>query len=406
MPHFWSRGNLGTADDKALAFAHIFMGVRLDCAQCHKHPFDQWSQKDFKDFSAIFERVAGKGVHPDLAEEKKRLEERLDVASLKTAAVRRGTFRKWASEGKPSIFQEVHITPLTEKSAGGKPVKPPTLRILGGEAITLGETQDPREPLMQWLLEKDNPYFAPALVNRLWAHYLGVGIVSAVDDFNLGNPPSNRELLEYLSRDFVEHGYDMKRLHRTILNSRTYQLSCRTNETNRHDERLFSTALVRRLPAEIVADALRQATSVPPATKTTAKATAAALAARYIAQQPPAYEARFDYAMLAFGKPIRKTNCDCERQDDPSLLQAVYLRNDADLKTLFGDKNGWLKSLPADAKPEPLIREAYLRTISRPPTDAELKRCLGYFADATDRAEALEDVLWALLNTQEFITNH
>jgi len=269
--------------------------------------------------------------------------------------------------------------------------------------VTLAPDQDPREPLMDWLLQKDNRYFGPSLVNRIWAHYFEVGIVDPPDDFNLGNPPSNRELLEYLSADFVEHGYDIKRLHRTILNSRTYQLSWRPNDTNRNDERLFSKARVRRLPAEAAVDAIRQATA---ATPTKPVDPVKATAARYIAQQPPAYESRMDYPMLVFGKPIRKTNCDCERQPDPSLLQAVYLRNDADMQTALDRADGWLKQLPPDAEPKSLIREAYLRVVSRPPNDRELARCLRYFDETATTAEALGDIVWALLNTQEFITNH
>lgn len=402
MPYYWFRANLGSTDDKALSFAHIFLGVRLDCAQCHKHPFDQWSQQDFKDFAAFFERVS-KGVHPDAAEDKKRLEERLEVSKLKNAAERRGTYRKWALEGKPAPYFEVYVAPPGQDK-NGKPLPQPTLRILGGEPITLDPGQDPREPVMEWLLKKDNPYFGPAMVNRLWAHYLGVGIVDPPDDFNRGNPPSNRELLGYLSREFIEHDYDLKHVQRLILNSRTYQLSCRTNETNRNDERLFGTRLVQRMPAEAAADAIKQATAGPKSAAP--KGGVDPLFTRYIAQQAPAYERAFEYPMLLFGKPIRKVNCDCERQNDPSLLQAVYLRNDVDLQTHAQRADGWLKNLPPNAEPAALVREAYLRTVSRPPTAAETNRCLQYFAAASSPAEALEDVLWALLNTQEFITNH
>lgn len=401
MPYYWFRNNLATADDKALSFAHVFMGVRLDCAQCHKHPFDQWSQQDFKDFSALFERVS-KGIHPNAADDRKRLEESLGVPKMKNAAERRQTFRRWAGEGKPAPFYEVYVAP-PPTTKDGKPKKPLPARILGGKPVTLAADQDPREPLMAWLLEKDNRYFGPSLVNRVWAHYFEVGIVDPPDDFNLGNPPSNRELLEHLSADFVEHGYDLKRLHRTILNSRTYQLSWRPNDTNRSDDRLFSRARVRRLPAEAAVDAIRQATAVAPTKPVDPQKT---IGTRWIAQQPPAYESRMDYPMMVFGKPIRKTNCDCERQSDPSLLQAVYLRNDADMQAALERADGWLKHLPPDAEPATLVREAYLRVVSRPPTDKELARCVRYFDESTSTADALGDVLWALLNTQEFITNH
>lgn len=402
MPYYWFRNNLRTAEEKALSFAHVFLGVRLDCAQCHKHPFDQWSQQDFQHFTLLFDRVTT-GVHPDAADDRKRLEERLEVAKLKTAAERRQTFRRWAGEGKPAPFYEVYLAP--PRLWKDKEKLPTAVRILGGPEVPLAKVDDPRASLMDWLLQKDNPYFAPSFVNRVWEHYFGVGIVSPVDDFNLGNPPSNRELMQWLADDFIAHGYDVKRLHRTILNSRTYQLSWRPNETNRADERLFSRAMIRRLPAEVVVDAVRQVTAPPPPKKVPEVANSVA-ATRYIAQQPPAYEARMDYSMLVFGKPIRKTNCDCERQTEPSLLQSVYLRNDADMQAALSRADGWLKKLPSDAEPAELIREAYLRVVSRPPTDAERERCLKHFAQVTDRHEALTEIVWALLNTQEFVTNH
>lgn len=404
MPHFWSRGNLNNGEERALAFAHIFMGVRLDCAQCHKHPFDQWSQQDFRDFSAFFDRI-GRTIHPDVAADRKRLEDALGVKNMKNAAERRGTFLRLAAQGKPTPFYEVSILPEPVAKKGSPPAKP---RILGGEPIELKPGQDPREPIMDWLLEKDNPYFAPALVNRVCAHYLGIGIVDPPDDFNLGNPPSNRGLLSYLSQNFIEQGYDLKQLQREILNSRTYQQSWRSNATNRQDDRLFSKAKLRRLPAEVTIDAIRQATAGPVVAKSvkSSKQAPSALATRFIAQQAPAYESRMDYSMLVFGKPIRKTNCDCERQTDPSLLQSVYLRNDGDVRAAIYRADGWLKNLPQNAEPTKLIREAYLRVVSRPPTEAETLRCLRYFDETPSTMEALGDIVWALLNTQEFILNH
>jgi hypothetical protein len=401
MPHYWFRGNLGTSEEKALGFAYTFLGVRLDCAQCHKHPFDQWSQQDFKDFTVFFDRVS-KGIHPDRAADQKKLEEKLEVVKLDTAAKRRQTYWKWCSEGKIAIWPEVYIAP-PEAPKGKQSAKPETLRLLGGREITLKPGQDPREPILEWMLEKDNPYFARAFVNRVWAHYFGVGIVNPPDDANLGNPPSNRELLDYLAREFVAHEYDMRWLHREITESDAYQRSWRTNQTNRNDERLFSHAVPRRLPAEVIGDALKRATAEAASRDL---ADAKTLRTRFIAQQAPAYERALEYSMLVFGKPIRKTNCDCERDPQPSLLQSVYLRNDADLKTMISRRDGWLAKVPADARPETLIDEAFLRTVSRRPTAAERERCLKYVAETKDRAEALGDVVWALLNTREFVTNH
>jgi len=413
MPYFWFRANLSTADDRALGFAYTFLGVRLDCAQCHKHPFDQWSQQDFKDFTQFFDRVS-RGIHPDRAADKKAVEERLETAKLDTAAKRRQTFLKWVAEGKPAVWSEIYIADMPAVSPKEDAKKASDfnrpLRLLGGREVVLKEGQDPREPVLEWMFEKDNPYFAKAFVNRVWAHYFGVGIVNPPDDANLGNPPSNRELLDYLASEFVAHGYDMRWLHREITTSRTYQLSWKANETNRDDERLFSRAIVRRLPAEVIGDALKQATA---GTAIRRAATPKELRTRYIAQQAPAYERALEYSMLVFGKPIRKTNCDCERDPQPSLLQAVYLRNDADLRTIMHRKDSWLAQLSVavgqkkeSQSPGELIQEAYLRCVSRIPTAAEMRRCETYFADTTDHNEALDDLIWALLNTQEFLTNH
>jgi hypothetical protein len=199
-------------------------------------------------------------------------------------------------------------------------------------------------------------------------------------------------------------------LHREILNSHTYQRTWRSNATNRFDDRLFSKAAIRRLPAEVVADAVRQATAdlrspqKPP--KPISTDSGMGSATRYIGLQVPAYERRMDYSMLVFGKPIRKTNCDCERQSAPSLLQAVYLRNDADVAAALDRADGWFHHLPAEATPSDLATEAYLRVVSRRPTEAETARCLRHFEAVGSPTEALQDLLWALLNTQEFVTNH
>ncbi|MGC3967386.1 MAG: DUF1553 domain-containing protein [Pirellulales bacterium] len=250
-------------------------------AQCHKHPFDRWSQQDFRDFTQFFARVS-KGVHPERADDKKALEEKLETVKLDTAAKRRQTFWKWAGEGKSTPWPEVFIAApdAAKKGKSAAPARP--LRLLGGREVTLAPSQDPRAPVLEWMLEKDNPYFARALVNRVWAHYFGVGIVQPADDANLGNPPSNKELLEYLSAGFVASGYDLKWLHREITVSDAYQRSWRPNDTNRHDERLFSRALVRRLPAEVVGDALKLGTASAAKLKSQSEKDRRA---RYIAQQ-------------------------------------------------------------------------------------------------------------------------
>jgi hypothetical protein len=399
MPHYWFRDNLKRPQDKALAFGYSFMGVRLDCAQCHKHPFDQWSKQDFESFTQFFTRIKT-GSAPDATAYREQMRNMLGVpVKLDTAALRRQSYRRIAEEGNPIPWKEVYI-----ESTNGEPQP---AKLLGGETLDLARYSDPLEPLMNWLLTEPNHYFAKAFVNRIWANYFNVGIISPPDDLNKANPPSNKALLNYLVSAFIESGYDVKNLHRSITNSRTYQLSWRTNDTNRKDERNFSHAILRRLPAEVAIDALIQSS-----------ANDAKLARvhhdvtnRKIGQHPKSYQTRaIDFSLLIFGKPLRTTNCDCERQNDPTLLQSLYVRNDREMLEMLDRTDGWItqfsKAKQETLEVEELIQTAYLRTLSRFPSETELKDCMEYFANVETRTEGLRDVMWALLNTQEFITNH
>jgi hypothetical protein len=395
MPHFWFRGNITEPEEKALAFAYTFLGVRLDCAQCHKHPFDRWTQRDFQRFTALFERIRT-GIAPDAVAAHQRLKDALGVPKMKNAAERRQTYWRLARQGKAVPWPEVYI------GAPQKGEAQATGKLLAGPEVDLTRVEDPRVPLMDWLRQRDNPYFAPALVNRVWAHYFGKGLVDPPDDHNLGNPASNPELLRYLARGFSDNGYDMKWLHREITRSRTYQLSWKPNTTNREDDRNFSHALIRRLPAEVAVDALFQATA---GAEQLARATTG-VAGRRIGVQATADERRTEFALVVFGKPLRKVNCDCERGSDPSLLQSIFLRNDPDLLAMLDRRDGWLREVDPKADHDSLIREAYLRSLSRLPNASERARCRQHLAGAANPAEGLRDLLWALLNTQEFITNH
>ncbi len=406
MPHYWYRENQALPKDKALAFGYVFLGIRLQCAECHKHPFDQWSQEDFQQFTEFFTRIK-RGVAPDAAEVHNSIREMLGVPDkLNTAATRRQSYLRVAAEGRIIPWNEIYIE--------GAGADPQPARLLGGNKLDLNQYADPRVPLMEWLRQKDNDYFAKAFVNRIWANYFNVGIIDPPDDLNLANPPSNGELLEYLASEFVAQGYNMKWLHREIAASHAYQRSWRTNPTNRADERNFSRAVVRRLPAEVVVDAVTQST----ANSDAMKQASSQVAGRAIAHHPRSYQARtLDYAMLVFGKPLRTTNCDCERQSSPTLLQSLYLRNDQEVFQKIGRSDGWANELlrvnsPMDASKttnaemDRIIEEAYLRTLSRWPTAEERLDCRRHFNDAENTYEALRDLLWALLNTHEFVTNH
>lgn len=421
MHYYWFRSNNQLPTDRALSFGYVFLGVRLQCAQCHKHPFDQWSQQDFEKFTEFFTRIKI-GAAPDAREAQQQLKTKLGVpVKLDTAALRRQMYLRVSAEGLPIPWNEVWIEPAGDDAQIAK--------LLGDREVDLNAYADPLEPLMAWLLREENPYFAPAFVNRVWAHYFGVGIVDPPDDFNMANPPSNKALLEWLSHGFVEHGYDPKWLHRTITSSRTYQLSWRPNETNRHDERNFSHARIRRLPAEVTIDAILQATANEDRLRTWSTNTQS----RKITQHPKSIQARgIDYSLLVFGKPLRTTNCDCERQQSPTLLQSLYVRNDHEVNEWLQRSDGWLMSIARDLNEqltsetsdkvlyqpvaektvervpdlEPLIREAFLRTLSRAPTAMELDRGRDHLADSENIVEGLRDLMWALINTQEFLTNH
>ncbi|HXG13187.1 MAG TPA: DUF1549 and DUF1553 domain-containing protein, partial [Gemmataceae bacterium] len=235
---FWKKaGNRG--EQVALQISYAFLGIRLECAQCHKHPFDRWTQDDFKGYAAFFAPVQ-LGLPPDVPQDK-----------VPTGANARQSYQ----------YREVFVQAARPNRAN-KPnavagVKP---KALGGPEYTPEPGQDPRVALMEWMRSPDNPFFAKAIINRIWHHYFGVGIINPPDDINAANPPSNPELLDWLAQDFIEHRFDLKHLHRTILNSRVYQLTWKTNDTNELDRRNFSHALLRRLPAEVVVDAINQVT--------------------------------------------------------------------------------------------------------------------------------------------------
>ncbi|MCA9069164.1 MAG: DUF1553 domain-containing protein [Planctomycetaceae bacterium] len=398
LPHYWYRSNIGQPTDKALAFGYTFLGVRLQCAQCHKHPFDQWSKQDFEQFTEFFTRIKT-GTAPDAKIHHDTLMKSLGVpAKLNTAALRRQSYMRIAAEGRPIPWNEVYIdTPSA---------KPQMAKLLGGIEIELNNYTDPRVPLMDWLLNDPNHYLAKAFVNRIWANYFHQGIIHPTDDLNLANPPSNGPLLDYLVDGFIEQGYDVKWLHREIVSSDAYQRSWKPNATNQLDERNFSRALPRRLPAEVAVDAIVQATSSTATISNYSKN----MAVRKIGQHPRSYQARaIDFSLLIFGKPLRTTNCDCERQEEPTLLQSLYLRNDQELIANLSRSDGWLAELEKSKTPpemDTMIRLAYLRTLSRNPTPKELEDCRDHLSASEDRFDGMQDILWALLNTQEFITNH
>lgn len=272
----------------------------------------------------------------------------------------------------------------------------------GTPAGKLDPDDDRREKLADWLTQADNPYFAPSIVNRTWYHLFGLGIVEPVDDFRATNPPSNPELLRSLSSDFVKHGYRLKPLLRTILNSKTYQLASSGPKQSPHAaraDRYFTKAKVKMLTAEQVLDAVSQATGVPETFKGYPLGTRAIELAEGGVNHP---------FLQAFSKPVRDAVCECAREDDPSLPEMLHLLNNANLLAKVKSRNGrlahWLGDRP-DTKS--VIENIYLATLSRRPTTAEVEIASRH-VDALqgDLTQAMQDLQFALINTNEFLLRH
>jgi hypothetical protein len=342
--------------------AQIFMGTRIQCAQCHNHPFDRWTMDDYYGFASFFAQVK----------------------------------RKPAQDPRERIVfdgggETQH--PVTKQN-----MKP---KFLGGAEPELKGVAR-REALAQWLSSTDNPWFARNVVNIVWAHFHGIGIVDPVDDVRVSNPPSNPELLEELAARFVSYNYDFRKLVRDICNSRTYQLSTRTNESNIDDTRNFSHAMVRRVRAEVLLDCISRVTATPNKFK------GLPLGARAV---QIADGNTSNYFLTTFGRATRATVCSCEVKMEPNLSQALHLLNgDTTVQRIRQGKV--VESLLSQGKPPAaIIQHLYLSTLSRAPTDMEMEKLLATVPEIDPKnsqaaREALEDIFWALLNSKEFIFNH
>lgn len=396
MPYYWTRRSMQKPEAAAQAFAHNFLGIRLQCAQCHKHPFAPWTQDDFQEFSRFFETV-NFGVAPDDAEHYRELAQHagLKVRGDRGAAVNAEALRQ-AQRGGTIPWRELYI---------GRRSEPVSLELLQSRTVTLEGDDDPRVPIMQWMSDPNNRWFAQALVNRVWASYFHVGIVDPPDDLNPANPPSNPALLDWLVRGFVRHDFDMKWLHRQIVTSHTYQRSWRPNATNREDRRNFSRSVPRRLPAEVVYDSVKQALVA----SDRMEEVRTDLSRRAIGHL--SMRLAGTYAMRVFGKPDRAVNCDCERVNQPTLLQSIFLQNDPLIDQRLED-SGWLAEVEQrEASGSPpshprLVKLAWLRTVSRFPTENESARAIEHLAASESTVDGLRDLLWALLNTKEFVLIH
>ena len=354
--------------DMTTMFSQLFLGVRLDCAKCHHHPNEKWGQDDFYRMAAFFGTVKQKGAG---------ISAPISAGNETFYFVPGGTVKH----------------PVTGEVMPPQPPDGPLIKVDNGV--------DPRRGLADWMTDPKNPFFAKAVANRVWAGFFGRGIVDPVDDFRISNPPSNPALLDALAQEVVRQKFDLKALMRTILRSHLYQLSATPNEFNRADTRNFSRAYRRRLPAETLADALADVTGVPD--------TFAGMPPGSRAMQAWTYKID-SQTMDAFGRPNSSTDCPCERDTRPSIVQSLHLMNSRLLHEKLGSKDAAARVqrlAESQLTPEQIVTELYLACYTRPPTDEEMKiATTGFTAEAATRRAATEDVLWSLLNSAEFVFNH
>jgi hypothetical protein len=354
------------ANDTLQRVTQVFCGVRMLCAKCHAHPFENWTQADYYGLAGFFNQVGFK-----------------------------------QDPGKPTDGRAKRI--VLNLGAGyaihprtGAPQPP---RFLGGIEPALAANEDRRAAYAAWLTSAENPYFARSLANRIWSYFFHRGIIHPVDDLRQTNPPINPALLDALSADFAGGGFDARRLMRMIVLSRTYQRSSRPNALNANDEQNFSRALPRRLPAETLLDCLVQATGVPEAFNGAPEGFTAA-------QLPdPAVGSEF---LSLFGKPQRAEACECERNDESNMLQALQFINGQSILSRVSNPGGRVTALVGQPlSNEQLIEELYLWALARVPTAEEMQVALSHLAGYGDRrAEAAQDLMWVLLNSKDFMFNY
>ncbi|HZT37192.1 MAG TPA: DUF1549 domain-containing protein [Bryobacteraceae bacterium] len=352
--------------DLAENVTQAFLGQRLTCARCHNHPLEKWTQKQYYEFANLFSRVG---------------------------------IKNGATPGDVVVFAKVSGD--INHPRLGRPL-PPT--PLDGQSLSLDVTADRRVAFANWLTSPSNPYFARALVNRVWGNFMGRGLVHPVDDLRATNPASNEELLSALTKDFIEHGYDVQYLIRTIMNSGTYQLSSEANATNQNDDIYYSKYIVKRLPAEVILDAMSQVTGVPTRFTGYPEGTRA--------MQLPDSQVASQF-LTSFGRPPRNV-CDAsERSSDPNVAQALHVINGDTLNKKISSPDGYVALfLKLGLSERRIIDQLYLSAFSRYPTGDERQAIAAALAPAWSdskgdgRRQALEDLLWAMLTSKEFLFNH
>ena len=371
----WFR-NVTDQKERLQDTAQVLLGVRLQCAECHHHPYEKWSQQDYYGFSAFFSRIGKK---------------------------------KTDMPGEEAVFHNVGLATAKHPKTGQN-IKPTPL---GGEELDILAEDDPRDDLASWITDEKNPFFAPMLVNRYWKHFFNRAIVEPEDDMRVTNPPTNPELLQALSNQFISTGYDIKDLIRTICNSTTYQLSAIPNEHNAGDRQNYSRYYPKRLPAEVLLDSIDRMTGSPTSFAGQLPGT------RAVALPDDSYNSS-SYFLTVFGRPEMDSACECERAQGASLAQTLHLLNSKNIQDKLSGAGGNAQKLTSQKERvnEDKITELYKLAFSRNPKDDEMKTAIGYIKKKTEQIEndankkedsikmAYEDLVWALLNTKEFLFNH
>ncbi len=368
-PVVWYR-EVDTAEKQVEDTAQLFLGLRLQCARCHHHPFERWSMDDYYGMAAFFSRIGTKDLPPGTLPANPKVRDK----------------RLFHEEGRA----------FAKNPRTGTELKPTGL---GGPPLDLSADQDPRAALADWLTASDNPFFAKAVVNRYWKHFFGRGLVEAEDDMRETNPASNPELLNELARRFVSSGYDLKWLVRTIVASKTYQLSAAPTALTATDKQNYSRYYPKRLPAEVLYDAFHRLTGaeasfsgLPPGTRAVELAD----------------NSQVPYFLKVFGQPQGDTACECERSQESNLAQSLHLLNSSEVQNKIAAGNGRAATLARDARPVPeKLTELYFWAYGRPPSEDESKVAAEYVARHAEKPQAAyEDLLWTLVNTKEFLFNH
>jgi hypothetical protein len=367
---------------RAEATAQLFLGIRLQCAKCHNHPFDRWTQDDYYRWAALFARVDYKIVKNNRPDDNDK--------------------HQFDGEQIVLIADKGDVEdPRTRQAALPK--------FLGADGPNLTSDADRLTPVAQWLTSADNELFVRSQVNRIWYHLLGRGLVEPIDDFRATNPAVNPPLLDALAKDFVAHGFDLRYLVRTIMQSHTYQSTSEPNDSNRSDEINFSHSLVRRLSAEQMLDALVQVTGgkieVFDESGQTRAGQAAGVGAFSRTDKRGRRKANEDEKFLKlFGKPPRLLTCECERSTESTLAQAFEMLSGPTLNRLLAEPENRLTALLGSSEsPKMMIDELYWSALARGPSEEELKSAVQYFEQSANWRSAIEDITWSLVNSKEFL---